>query len=630
MGETVKLDAIIGNDGDVSSKAVVRLLSGNKTIAEQEDVFYVGQDKLITFSFKADVEMKKLKVVVDPDNVVKETNENDNAKEIDISVKPITDIVVKGVSIDKPYAKSGETVNVKVTLQNAGKFDTNEFKVGVFCGKCDAVKLLSNTSVSLKAGETKDVTIPTVVHSDVQYLTVLADYENEVVEPYETNNYASIGILVFKQPDLVAKSLVVTPEKPTYGMDAGITAVVENTGEINTTAEVEIVKVVDGKEVTVLKESRMLEVGKAITLNAKTTADFEKVILRVDPKNVVDEINEDNNEIVKEIVAEKLPDLALTDMNIDVMNPRPGDVVVVTAKVKNVGYGASKDTVVRFYKNSVMPSRYLGEVKLKALNVNEVEDVSLNVVVTRDMDRIIAIVNPDRTFNEYRYDNNQLGLKITPLLLPDLMVEKAWLSKSNPVEDESVKLTYVIRNVGEKPANVKVNTYYNEVKDENLIDSRYVFVDGKKVENVMFTAKAGMNKIIVVVDPDNKVMELNENNNMAEVPMKVILHYDLVAEEIKLSNPTPIEGEKVKVFAKVCNRGVADATNVYVVFYWSPEEIKTIEQAEKYTNKKEYEIHREPVGVLKAGDCINITFDWIAKKDVKSIIVYAKGKNDLT
>ena len=97
----------------------------------------------------------------------------------------------------------------------------------------------------------------------------------------------------------------------------------------------------------------------------------------------------------------------------------------------------------------------------------------------------------------------------------------------------------------------------------------------------------------------------------------------LVVQDLRLSNPTPAEGEKIKVFAKIVNMGSNDAKNLWAVFYWTSEVILNPKQAEKFISP-EYEMHREYLEELSPGSTKVIVFDWEAKEGVKSILVFAK------
>ena len=97
----------------------------------------------------------------------------------------------------------------------------------------------------------------------------------------------------------------------------------------------------------------------------------------------------------------------------------------------------------------------------------------------------------------------------------------------------------------------------------------------------------------------------------------------LVIQDLRLSNPTPAEGERIKVYARIANMGNNDAKDFWAIFYWTSEIILNPQQAEKYI-KPEYEIHREYLDELGSGGTKVIVFEWEAKEDVKSILVFAK------
>ncbi|HID44071.1 MAG TPA: hypothetical protein EYP30_09950 [Archaeoglobaceae archaeon] len=98
---------------------------------------------------------------------------------------------------------------------------------------------------------------------------------------------------------------------------------------------------------------------------------------------------------------------------------------------------------------------------------------------------------------------------------------------------------------------------------------------------------------------------------------------ELSLTDIKLSNPIPVEGEEIKIYAKITNFGNSKVKDVWAVFYYTPELLFKKDRIEKYRNP-EYEIHREKIGELDSGKSQVITFGWVAKKDFKSIFVYAE------
>lgn len=93
-GEIVSLSAVIGNTGDSIARGFevsvfLESSDGNVVVASQEvDALLAGNSKEIEFSFSAPGTMglNVIKVVVDPDNAVREANENNNAALLSLTV----------------------------------------------------------------------------------------------------------------------------------------------------------------------------------------------------------------------------------------------------------------------------------------------------------------------------------------------------------------------------------------------------------------------------------------------------------------------------------------------------------------------------------------------------------------
>lgn len=99
----------------------------------------------------------------------------------------------------------------------------------------------------------------------------------------------------------------------------------------------------------------------------------------------------------------------------------------------------------------------------------------------------------------------------------------------------------------------------------------------------------------------------------------------LIAEEIKLSNPSPKTGESIKIYVKIYNSGDT-MKNVWIFFYWIPEIVFNSQQMQKYLNP-EYEIHREFFEEFKSNAEKTVSFEWKVKEGFKGIFVYAETKN---
>lgn len=96
----------------------------------------------------------------------------------------------------------------------------------------------------------------------------------------------------------------------------------------------------------------------------------------------------------------------------------------------------------------------------------------------------------------------------------------------------------------------------------------------------------------------------------------------LVVTDIKLSNPSPEEGEKTKIYAKITNDG-NKIENKDIVFYYTTEMALKEEKLKKFLNE-EYEMHRERIEKLEPGSTKEVVFDWVADKKLRNIFIQAK------
>lgn len=96
----------------------------------------------------------------------------------------------------------------------------------------------------------------------------------------------------------------------------------------------------------------------------------------------------------------------------------------------------------------------------------------------------------------------------------------------------------------------------------------------------------------------------------------------LVVSDFKLSNPSPEEGEKTKIYAKITNEG-GKIEDKDIVFYYTTEMALNEEKVKKFLNE-DYEMYRERVEQLEPGSTKEVVFDWVADKKLKNIFVQAQ------
>ena len=100
---------------------------------------------------------------------------------------------------------------------------------------------------------------------------------------------------------------------------------------------------------------------------------------------------------------------------------------------------------------------------------------------------------------------------------PDLKIsqEDITFSSKNPKEGNTITISVYISNIGTLNAtNITISLF----EGENFIESKIIKkLDVNRAITIYFnfTGKGGINKIRIVIDPENEIFELNETNNEA-------------------------------------------------------------------------------------------------------------------
>jgi len=144
----------------------------------------------------------------------------------------------------------------------------------------------------------------------------------------------------------------------------------------------------------------------------------------------------------------------------------------------------------------------------------------------------------------------------------------------SPTEGDIVDVYATIHNTGETPIQNFTVSFYAGNPDEggvligvDLITDTIPPGDGARAHIQWDTTGfSGDIDLYVRIDPYDRMPETNETNNTASVPIKVYTQVDLVItpEDISFSNPSPMVGEEVTIFAIVNNSGETDAIGAVV------------------------------------------------------------------
>ncbi|MFB0560869.1 MAG: NosD domain-containing protein [Candidatus Lokiarchaeia archaeon] len=262
------------------------------------------------------------------------------------------------------------------------------------------------------------------------------------------------------------------------------------------------------------------------------------------------------------------PDLILDSSDITFSNnyPSAGETIDITARISNIGDVEAYNISVEFYDGDPSDGGdFIGTQLIDYLNYNSEVYVTLTWVAEAGAHNIYVVIDPLGSISELDETNNIAYNTICTL--PDLFVYPTDIafSNSNPLVGEQITIYATINNQGGTYAeNVLVQFYANDIQIGSQTISS-IDANGYAKVSMDWTATAGYNKITIVVDSINLIVEWNEENNIASTSISILP--DLEVNETSLSDKELMPGENVSIATEIRNLGSADAIGVLVEFF---------------------------------------------------------------
>lgn len=282
-----------------------------------------------------------VRVTVDPDNVVAESNEDNNSAEqpFAISVAPV-DLTVSAIDIQPAGKPAGDIANVVVRVRSSGAYQ-GRVSVGV---QIDGQDLpVTESVVSIPENGTTDIPVRwTVTPGSARTIRAEVDPNNRISESDEANNALNHVVdYPVSAPDFTVGGFEV---EPTEGLQQGdpvrVRLQVRNNGAAYAGNVPVRVSIGSGfqRVVTILAplpgESRPVE----LTWNAIQGSNHPLSVV-IDPDNTVPESNEDNNALAQVLALNVAPRpaLELAEVTEPPVPIAPGQTVDVNIVLRNNG-----------------------------------------------------------------------------------------------------------------------------------------------------------------------------------------------------------------------------------------------------------------------------------------------------
>jgi subtilase family serine protease len=360
-GEDVTITALVANNGlEDATGVVVRFYAGDPAsggvqIGTGQMITSIGRGSssqaAITTNFSGSG-AKTIFAVVDPDNLISETNENDNkaSARLWVATRPDLAVFPEDLKPSTYVPAAGAAFTFEYTVRNLGETEAGQFTVALYDGDpaSGGIQLQIAALSGIPGGGNRTGTFGVTLSADGPHtLYLVSDSLGEIAELSETNNKASATVTVggtATGADLAVTPMDITftPSRPATGETVQISARVRNLG--TDPAFGFLVEIFDGAPESggtlIYSQTLSLSAGsdQAVTTTWTPTAGIHDIQVIVDRGSSIAETNETNNRAASRLMPDMVDiSLSATDLVFTPSRPVVGDSVVLTITARNAG-----------------------------------------------------------------------------------------------------------------------------------------------------------------------------------------------------------------------------------------------------------------------------------------------------
>ena len=487
----------------------------------------------------------KLVVVVDPSGTVTETSKSDNRATISLTVvaaPPGVELSVQASDINVTPAKPTKlptVLAVSARVSNVGQTDAQNVRVVLMQGQGAAARIIAEKQVNLLARTQQVVNFSATISQAGAYdYSVVIDPDNSVTEQDKSNNSAAAHVETSAALDLeVQQTDLSILHNPVYlGSDVNFKIKLHNVGTQDS-PPFKLRYTISDATNSVEAGVRTLQLASGV--NAEEDLSWRSSMsgnlalkVEIDPDGVLSESDRSNNTAVLpfQVIAANGPNLAVSYKDL-LVQPAPileGGPVQLSQLVRNTGTAAANNIEVAFFDGDPAAGRMIGSVQtIAALAPGQSATVGVQWASFPDASEhlVFAVADPSSKQVEITRDDNSAFVTVSGISLPDLAVSAGdmLMTPATPHPGDAIDLAVKVVNEGKQPAKDVVVRLYNgdPASGGTAIgaDQRIAMLAGGDNQTVHFAlpggAGSGNLSFVVVVDPEQRIVEKTRDNNIA-------------------------------------------------------------------------------------------------------------------
>ena len=532
--EVANLVVAVVHDGQVLASETIGLIQANSVLADQ-----------ISFPTSTLTGQSEIKLMIDPENLISESNENDNEANFQVNVLSV------GNDVELVFDRSA-------VVLNPSYFDALPFDYVATL----PVGNLSNTTVT-----GVDVTLSTLIDGELQEVIRLTedinaneyvtfefsgnitastgavefiftiDPDNSISEINEDNNQLNINLPQIATVDISINATDVTFSDPmTLGEPAEIEFNFANSGTLPSAGFQYKVNLLSANDPSVLYSGTVSEMtggqqfSRSFNWTPLATGEFELEFL-VDVADMVAEIDELNNQVILPVTVttNTRTNLMLAEDSV-VINPNPGltgQTLEINTTVTNDSNTNSGIFSLNVYQKMTDNPNQLLETIESISSIPAGGSVVVPLVVDNYESygeiSFIAQVDPENLVDEFNENDNVATLMARVLNKPDASTSSGSfdLTPTVPVMGAPLSVTVSISNLGEQAlVGLHAKLYLFSDTDSEFVDAinTSILDGGQSIElafDFIYPDNQNFNQLMLVLDENNDIDEINELNNEA-------------------------------------------------------------------------------------------------------------------
>lgn len=362
-----------------------------------------------TFDWIAELGPNILKIIVDSNERIAESDEANNVHIVAIPILP--DLTIESITWPQDIPPVGETINFTVNVKNQGIAEAGSFSIHFYINEGHkgyrAVQ-------GIAAEETVSLTFPWTAEAGSHTIRVVIDSGEDVTETDESNNEKTVEFSGSSPPDLIIQDLTWSPLDAAAGETVTFAFVIKNQGKGKA----------DKSYFTCYVDDNYLYADFINAMNPGATDNrtFTWVveggphIIRVvaDSDEDVAESDEDNNE--KTVSFPLIPDLIIEKITWIPEEPSESDKVNFTAVIKNQGGVKADSFTIHFY----IDESYLGHYEVDGIEAEAEISKHLSWVAEAGSHTIKVIADSAGEIAESDENNNTKEETLSASPLPEI------------------------------------------------------------------------------------------------------------------------------------------------------------------------------------------------------------------